>query len=419
MAGREHTAVSAAAAAHVCVWQELFGDAACKGCVQGVHSHLRPTTTRPMLLWLRLCVCRWGMIHEETELQELAAAAESAAASGHMADLKALALLPPGQLQSQQHYTTSMQRSSGWQWHPSSCAAFGWLNRMQAALCGETDDLLCLTAQQGTAAAGVQPWMDIAVFLLQQALEAVAGCTAVLRQYSGCAGKPNKQADTQLLEAVRDLWQNLADASKAVAYLQQLFDQLQHTHAAASPAQQPQGPVAQPASPPATDAGEPPQCDQQQQQQAAQQSPGGHPGSDVPAAAAVPSHTVHLAIAVGKAAAGSHSQQGAANMTMRDTLSNSSWLQVQLQFLDALLCFFGEESADVPAGIVADAVTVAGTFSSAARQKALGDAVGEGVVLSSRVQGLVGSAVWAELQPGLQQQLQMPGTRSRKRQRKE
>jgi hypothetical protein len=383
-----------------------------------------------MLLWLlRLCVCRWGMLLEETELQELAAAAEAAAASGHMADLTALALLPPAQLQSQQHYTTSRQRSSGWQWHPSSCAAFGWLNRMQAALCGETDDLLYLTAQQGTAAAGVQPWMDMAVFLLQQALEAVAGCTAVLRQYSGCAGKPNKQADTQLLEAVRDLWQNLADASKAVAYLQQLSDQLQHTHQAASPAHQPQpqGPVEQAAPVSTSDAGAPSDCDhhqkqqqqQQQQQETAQHSPGGHLGSDVPAAAAVPSHTVHLAAAVGKAAAGSQSQQGAASITMQDVLSTSSWLQAQLEFLDSLLCFFGEESADVPAGIVADAITVAGTFTSAARQQALGDAVGQGVVLSSRVQGLVGNAVWAELQPGLQQQLQMPGSRSRKRQRKD
>jgi hypothetical protein len=104
---------------------------------------------------------------------------------------------------------------------------------------------------------------------------------------------------------------------------------------------------------------------------------------------------------------------------MQDVLSTSSWLQAQLEFLDSLLCFFGEESADVPAGIVADAITVAGTFTSAARQQALGDAVGQGVVLSSRVQGLVGNAVWAELQPGLQQQLQMPGSRSRKRQRKD
>lgn len=380
------------------------------------------------------------MLHEESELQQLAAAAESAAATGDMAGLQALALLPPAQLQSQQHYSTSLQLSSGWQWHPSSCAAFGWLNRMQAALCGETDNLLCLTqtqtqAQQHQEAGGsVKPWLDIAMFLLQQALQAVAGCTAVLRQYSGCAGKPNKAADTQLMEAVRDLWQNLADASKAVAYLEQLqAQQPAHQQQHEQPQQlgeQLQEPSAQqqpqvPRSPPLLPEQQANQLhNQQQDQQQLRQSdssPGGHVGADMPAAAAVPSHTVHLAAAVEKATAGADSstQPGTAAVHMRDVVYNSSWLQAQLLFLDALLCFFGEDSADVPAGIVTDFVTVAGTYSNAARVQAVGDAVRQGLVFSSRVQGLVGSAVWADLEPGLQQMLQMPGTRSRKRQRKE
>jgi hypothetical protein len=397
------------------------------------------------------------MLYEETELQQLAAAAEAAAATGSMASLQALALLPadPDHVRSQVLYAKAMQSSSGWQWHPSSCAAFGWLNRMQAALCGETDNLLCLTQpphsqhqqqQHQEDVAGVKQWLDIAVFMLQQALQAVAGCTAVLRQYSGCAGKPNKAADTQLMEAVRDLWQNLADANKAVAYLQQLHErEAAQQQLQGLPPQQPQPQqqqqqqvdmVGQAQSEPAAGGQLQPaaQCipdiaDQQLQQQqgvvgeGVQPSPGGHPGSDVPAAAAVPGHTVHLAAALNQAAAAAAgnqagtSQQG--TITLRDVISTSSWLQAQLEFLDSLLCFFGEDSADVPAGIVSDFIAVAGTYSSAARQQAVADAVSQGVVYSSRVQGLAGSSAWIHLEAGLQQQLQMPGTRSRKRQRKD
>jgi hypothetical protein len=303
---------------------------------------------------------------------------------------------------------------------------------MQAAMCAETDNLLCLTApQQQQGGHAVKPWLDIAVFLLQQALQAVAGCTAVLRKYSGCAGKPNKAADTQLMEAVRDLWENLTDASKAVAYLQQLQE---HTVLHSVPAlQQQQGPQEQqqqqqqeqlPQEQPQEQQHPQNSGSQLQQQQQhsteAPPSPGGHPAPDMPAAAAVPSHTVHLAAAVNKAAGSSSEQHSAApNITMKDVLSNSSWLQMQLEFLDALLCFFGEESADVPAGVVADFVEVAATYSRDARLQAVQDAVGQQAVHSSRVQGLLGSSVWADLEAGLQQQLQMPGARSRKRQRKE
>jgi hypothetical protein len=109
--------------------------------------------------------------------------------------------------------------------------------------------------------------------------------------------------------------------------------------------------------------------------------------------------------------------QGA--ITLRDVISTSSWLQAQLEFLDSLLSFFGEDSADVPAGIVSDFIAVAGTYSSAARQQAVADAVSQAVVYSSRVQNLAGSRAWLHLEAALQQQLQMPGTRSRKRQRKD
>jgi hypothetical protein len=389
------------------------------------------------------------MLHEEAELEQLAAAAQTASDSGDMAGVQALALLPTAQLQSQQQYATAMQHSNGWQWHPSSCAAFGWLNRIQALLCGETDDWVpCLRPQQqllhgstssqvvvqgnstvGTLSAGgtvstVKPWLDVTLYLLQQALEAVSGCTAVLRRYSGCAGKPNKAADTQLLEAVRDLWQNLADASKAVAYLQQL--ELQHTYFI-SLQQQQGGLQVQPVQ-------------QQQQLQIADStltqstadvagcadtaaqasSPGGHICSDVPAAAAVPSHTVHLAAAVKRAASALDAQHGTAHTTaLQGMLTEPSWLRTQLEFLDALLCFFGEESADVPAGTVSDFIAVAGTYNSSARQQAVADAVAQSAVHSSRVQGLIGSSTWVGLEPGLQQLLQMPGSRSRKKHRKD
>lgn len=385
------------------------------------------------------------MLHEEAELEQLAAAAQTASDSGSMAGLQALALLPSAQLQSQQCFATAMQRSNGWQWHPSSCAAFGWLNRIQALLCGETDDWVpCLRPQQqllhgstssqvvvqgnstvGTLSAGgtVKPWLDVTLYLLQQALEAVSGCTAVLRRYSGCAGKPNKAADTQLLEAVRDLWQNLADASKAVAYLQQL--ELQHTSMVSLQQQQQQEGVPQVQPVP-----------QQQQQTILPQStadvaggadtaarassPGGHVCSDVPAAAAVPSHTVHLAAAVKRAASALDAQHGTAHTTaLQGVLTEPSWLRIQLEFLDALLCFFGVESADVPAGAVSNFIAVAGTYSSSARQQAVADAVAQSAVHSSRVQGLIGSSTWVGLEPGLQQLLQMPGSRSRKKHRKD
>ncbi|KAF6265242.1 hypothetical protein COO60DRAFT_1036222 [Scenedesmus sp. NREL 46B-D3] len=190
---------------------------------------------------------RWGMLHEEQELRQLVAAAEA----GTPGELQRLALLRADQLQSQCCYAESVRRSSGMQWHPHSCAAFGWLNRMQAALCGDTDELLLLSsswrvqaaasrAVGSTAAAsasdkvqstpgagtavGAAFWLGLATHLFEQALAAVGGCTAVLRQYTGAAGKPDKSADKQLMEAVRDLWANLADACKAMAALQQLAD---------------------------------------------------------------------------------------------------------------------------------------------------------------------------------------------------
>lgn len=383
------------------------------------------------------------MLHEEQELEDLAAAAEAAAASGDMAALQQLALLPPAQLQSQQHYVTSLQRSSGWQWHPCSCAVFGWLNRMQAALCAETDDLLVM--QQQPQAGTAQAWLDIAVFLLQQALAAVSACTAVLRQYTGCAGKPDKAADTQLLEAVRDLWQNLADACKAVACLTQLQIQwegqqqpagqsLQTVAPCAAPMQlqqqQEQGPAGGsvegstspaaaksapvlPSSPPlgADGAAEHTRSQQPQQQLVSSSSPGGHLGADVPASAAVPGHTVHLAAAVTKAAGGS----GGSSLVVTSILGSSAWLLPQLELLDAVCCFFGEDSTDVPASVAADFVVVAGTFSPEARVQALQDGLQQKLLLSSRLQALAGSDAWRDLEPGLQQVIQMPGSRKRKR----
>lgn len=363
------------------------------------------------------------MLHEEDELEQLAAAAQTAADTGDMAGLQALALLPTSQLPSQQQYSVSLERSNGWMWHPGSCASFGFLNRMQAALCGDTDNLLCLSQLQGQQQDTIAPWLEVATFLLQEALVAVSSCTAVLRRYSGCAGKPNKAADSQLLEAVRDLWQNLADATRAVACLQQLQEQAQQ-----QPQQQPQ----QQQHDDGTQLPPHRQHEQQEGQgQHAQQhpppqqappaalensSPGGHLGADMPAAAAVGGHTEHLAAALDKQAGGSGVLS---TTTMKDALNNSAWLRTQLEFLDALLCFFGEDSADVPPAAVADFVTVAGTFTTSARVQAVADAVGQQSVHSSRVQGLLGSTVWEHLEPGLQQQLQMPGSRARKRQRKD
>lgn len=389
------------------------------------------------------------MLHEEEEVQQLAQAAESAAAAGgiNISDLQALAMLPAQQLRSQQLYTTSLQRSTGWQWHPCSCATFGWLNRMQAALCGETDDLLCLVQGQqsacGAARQGTKCWLDMAVYLLQQALDALQGCTAVLRQYSGCAGKPNKAADTQLMEAVSDLWQNLADASKAVAYLRQLHTQEQASATPQVLQQQQQEVVVESESKPAglaqqdeaaaeAELQQTPasvgvtlqQQDVQQQHQEGHQdctSITGHAGADMPAAAAGAGHAVHLAAAVNKAAGSSLSQGTTApkNISMADALHDSGALCRQLEFLDALLAFFGEESADVPAGIVADFITVARTYTSRARAVAVEDAAAREALHSSRTRGLLGSTAWSDLEPGLHQLLQMPGARSRKRQRKD
>jgi hypothetical protein len=377
--------------------------------------------------------------------------------------LQQLALLGPEQLQSQRCYAESVQRSSGVQWHPHSCAAFGWLNRMQAALCGDTDELLLLSSSwQARAAAGaaagsnaaasdptnIQPsaayWLASASHLFVQALAAVGGCTAVLRQYAGTAGKPDKSADKQLLEAVRDLWANLADACKAMAALQSMADaeqqQQQQQHASTNLAELqgaaaevaasvvPQPAEAQAASSAAVLGSEVVHGSTDSQQQ--QQQPGsgseptdGHIGSDVPAAAPVTGHNMHLAAAISKVQAGQQQQQQQQQQLVLVTegiLSNSSWLQTLLQLMDAVCAYFGDESADLPAEFVKDFLVCAAAFTSPARAAAASQAAAAQLLDSSRVRALgeasgAAAVAWQEMGLDLQQLLQMPGNRKRKR----
>lgn len=379
-----------------------------------------------------------GCLLQEHELEQLALAAES----GNMQTLQQLALLGPDQLQSQQCYQQSKQRSSGWQWHPSSCAAFGWLNRIQAALCGNTDNLLALqptadaAAGSSNAALKQQPdgrsqycqlqqvtagsWLNISTFLLQQALLSVQDCTQVLRKYSGCASKPDKAADQQLMEAVRDLWQNLADACKAVACLQQLQEheakqqqRVQEHKAMQIPqkVEQVQNDVARKAAGMTlvnahvnSSAGM--HSDQQGEEQL---GIGGHAAADVPAAAPVTGHTVHLAAAISKANL---------QLQLTEQLTTNSWLQTQLCFMDALCAYYGDESADLPADTVAYCLEAAGTFSCTTRASTVAEVAGQ--LQSSRLRALAEAAsvhgcAWQGMGPELQQLVQLPSSRKRKR----
>lgn len=324
------------------------------------------------------------MLFEELELERLVAAAHAAASTGNMQTLKELALLTS--LESQQQYAKSASTSNGWMWHPYSCAAFGCLNRMQAALCGDTDDLLCTPKQPLEC---VEEWVFTVVFLWQPTLAAIDTCTAVLRRFSGCASKPNKAANTQLMEAITDLWQNLADASRAVAYLHYI-QELQETGAdfQREASVQSNEPIS---------ASEPSGVQED------------HQGQPCEALSRNPSSSGTL----------THQQRPPWERHARGVLTNPEWLQPCVGFLDALLCFFGEESADVPPGPVADFVVVAGAFKSVARVQAVQNMVEKHAVHSNRVQGLLGSTAWEHLEPGLQQLLQMPGARVRKKQRRD
>jgi hypothetical protein len=460
---------------------------------------------------------RWGMLHEEEELQQLVAAAEagntgvnawlacelaiiactcegqhtkqgtdmhSCQQLAHVVarafsdrqcvvtslvlllcdccaagELQRMAMLSPGQLQSQCCYAESVRRSSGMQWHTHSCAAFGWLNRLQAALCGDTDELLLLSsswqdkaaaaaaAAGSDAAVGAAFWLGIATHLLEQALAAVAGCTAVLRQYAGAAGKPDKSADKQLLEAVRDLWANLADSCKGVAALQHMAHTEQQQHLVRGNAcellgsaeqqqqqQQQQDRSAAAAAGPVAAGGQEPNSGAAaaaagvqgvgsgradcEQQLASSEAACGHLGSDVPAAAPVTGHNMHLAAAVTNAQAGSQQQQVV--LMTEDVLSNASWLQPLLQLMDAVCAYFGDESADLPAEFVRDFLMCAAAFSSPARVIAASQALESQALQSSRVRalgeaGAAAAVAWQEMGLDLQQLLQMPGNRKRKR----
>jgi hypothetical protein len=85
--------------------------------------------------------------------------------------------------------------------------------------------------------------------------------------------------------------------------------------------------------------------------------------------------------------------------------------------LDAVLGFFGEESADVPAAAVAHFLVAAATFTPAAREQAVAAGLEQQRLASGRLQGLAGAAAWRDMPPGagLQQTLQMPSARKRKR----
>lgn len=333
---------------------------------------------------------------------------------------------------------------------------------MQAALCGDTDELLALSrpcqdnkaaaaapdssaaadpaSGATTAAAKVQQekegaakqaepldlqqqqqqpqaarrrfddcasaWLQLGASLFEQALLSLGGCTAVLRQYGGCAGKPDRSADKQLMEAVRDLWQNLSDACKAMACLQSMAgqeagqqqDRLLQQDGTTAP-QQVAAPAAVSAARPDSQAGS---------SSGTAGAQGGQLGAGVPAAHTA--HNMHLAAAV------SHAQ---AVPSMHCSINNSSLLRPLLQFMDAICSFFGDESADLPAEVVADFIAAAGAFTPAARLEAVSQAAA-GQLHSNRVRALaeVGSAAacaWQELAPDLQQLLQMPGSRKRKR----
>jgi hypothetical protein len=276
--------------------------------------------------------------------------------------------------------------------------------------------------------------------LFDQALAAVAGCTAVLWQYAGAAGKPDKSADTQLLEAVRDLWANLADSCKAVAALQHMADTEQHllgSHpcellGSAEQQQQQPGEAAaaaaqlvaaggQEADPTAAAAADAQGVDSRgadsEQQIVNSEAACGRLGSDVPAAAPVTGHNMHLAAAVTNAPTGPQQQQVV--LVTQGMLSNTSWLQPLLQLMDAVCAFFGDESADLPAEFVRDFLVCAAAFSSPARAAAASQACESQALQSSRVRalgeaGAAAAVAWQEMGLDLQQLLQMPGNRKRK-----
>jgi hypothetical protein len=358
-----------------------------------------------------------------------------------------LALLGPEQLQSQRCYAESVRRSSGVQWHPHSCAAFGWLNRMQAALCGDTDELLLLSsswqanaaagaANSSNAVAGAGLWLAIATHLFEQALAAVGGCTVVLRQYAAAAGKPDKSADKQLLEAVRDLWANLADACKAMAALQSMAaaeQQQQHKQQSGAEGSAAAAAVTDTAAAGtyqgahsaavvgsdgllSSSAG----GHEQQPGSSIVEPVGGHVGSDVPAAAAVTGHNMHLAAAVSSKDAPTAHQHQKTVLVMEDVLGNISWLLHLVQLMDAVCAYFGDESADLPAEFVKDFLVCAAAFTSPARAAAASQAAAAELLLSSRVRafgeaGTAAAVAWKEMGLDLQQLLQMPGNRKRKR----
>ncbi|KAF8069557.1 hypothetical protein HT031_001674 [Scenedesmus sp. PABB004] len=402
---------------------------------------------------------RWGMLDEEDELEALEALARAAAAAprgGRAAALAALAsaaAAPAAALASQARYAAAAEAAPGgggaggsWLWHPASCAAFGWLNRLESALCGGGDDLLAkalllahepgggaepcaqpgghrqetqqlLPQEQQHGQPGQQPqqeqlgqqeqpgeapadaaatWLRVAAFLWAQATGALPAAAAVLRRYPGAAGKPDRSANSQLLEAVRDLLHNLADGAQALAWLTSLQAHLRELPAPAA------APLAAGAA----------------ARDAAQASPGAgqQEGASAPAAAQEPGRGVTDAAAAAAAGGGPAPQ-----LAVRGVLGAAESLTPLLGLFDAVLEFFGPDSADVPGEAVAHFLAAAGAFTPEARAGAATAAAASGALRSARVAalGAAGSgtaAAWRDLAPGLEQQprgRRPPPTRAR------
>jgi hypothetical protein len=360
---------------------------------------------------------RWGMLAEEAELSQLAAAAQH----GCTAEYARLVRLGAQELASQRLYAAASAASGGRMWHPASCAAFGFFNRLQVALCGETDDLLALQQQtrerqppaadadadaDATAAHGggsvsnkgccsscrccdgppcqdsppaAAEWRDAAETLLRSALAVLPGCTAVLRRYAGAAGQPDKSADSQLVEALTDLMHNLSDACQALAILRGVCA-----------------------------------------------APGAAGGSRNGAGAGV-DHSSSSSSSSRVGLCPPDAQEAAVN----GTLGDGELLHTPLQLLDALCCYYGDDG-ELPGMLVEHFVDAARTFTPAARAAAAAAmccaaaagagaaALGEGVLVSARLRGLavsgcpVGDA-WHDLGAELQQALQLPSSRKRQR----
>jgi hypothetical protein len=130
---------------------------------------------------------------------------------------------------------------------------------------------------------------------------------------------------------------------------------------------------------------------------------------------------MHLAAAVAHIQAEPQQQQQQQVVLVTEgVLSDASWLQPLLQLMDAECAYFGDESADLPAECVRDFLVCAAAFSSPARAAAATQALEGQALQSSRVRalgepGAAAAVAWQEMGLDLQQLLQMPGNRKRKR----